>query len=287
MSSQQPSTPRGTSDECHRTRHDRPGPRLLGHAPELGGLDRPLRGQGLHRARPGLSRLRGRGRGAQRRSDPDRRPPGARRSSSTSRRSSATLDRRRSSSGHSAGGAFTQILLDHGYGAAGVAINSAPTEGVQVVPATQIKSTFPVLKNPANHHKAVGLHARAVDVRVHQHLHRGAVAGDLRALPRSRRRVGSCGTACSPTSSPATRAPGSTTRTTTGRRCCSSRATRTTSCRRAIQQSNAKHYKSDTITEIKEFEGPHLLPMADGWEEVADYALEWALEHAVDAADPA
>src|SRR4029078_9363412 len=28
--------------------------------------------------------------------------------------------------GHSAGGAFTQILLDHGFGAAGVAINSAP-----------------------------------------------------------------------------------------------------------------------------------------------------------------
>ena len=35
--------------------------------------------------------------------------------------------------GHSAGGAFMQILLDHGFGAAGVAINSAPTEGVAVV----------------------------------------------------------------------------------------------------------------------------------------------------------
>jgi pimeloyl-ACP methyl ester carboxylesterase len=48
-----------------------------------------------------------------------------------------------------------------------------------------------------------------------------------------------------------------------------------------IQQSNAKHYKSDTVTEVKEFTGPHLLPMADGWEAVADYALDWALEHAV------
>jgi hypothetical protein len=47
-----------------------------------------------------------------------------------------------------------------------------------------------------------------------------------------------------------------------------------------IQQSNAKHYKSDTVTEVKEFPGPHLLPMADGWEEVADYALTWALEQA-------
>ena len=58
--------------------------------------------------------------------------------------------------GHSAGGAFTQILLDHGYGAVGVAINSAPTEGVPVVPLSQVRSTFPVLKNPANHHRAVG-----------------------------------------------------------------------------------------------------------------------------------
>ena len=28
--------------------------------------------------------------------------------------------------------------------------------------------------------------------------------------------------------------------------------------------SNAKHYKSDTVTEVKEFEGPHLLPAQDG-----------------------
>ena len=59
--------------------------------------------------------------------------------------------------GHSAGGVFTQVLLDHGYGAAGVAINSAPTEGVKVVPLSQVKSTFPVLRNPANRHRAVGL----------------------------------------------------------------------------------------------------------------------------------
>ena len=57
--------------------------------------------------------------------------------------------------GHSAGGAFVQLLLDRGYGAVGVAINSAPTEGVRVTPLSQLKSTFPVLKNPANRHRAV------------------------------------------------------------------------------------------------------------------------------------
>ena len=35
--------------------------------------------------------------------------------------------------GHSAGGVFVQLLLDHGFGAAGVAIDSAPTEGVKTV----------------------------------------------------------------------------------------------------------------------------------------------------------
>ena len=47
-------------------------PRLLGDAPQLGALDRPLRGQGLPRARARLPRLRGRGRGAERRPVADR-----------------------------------------------------------------------------------------------------------------------------------------------------------------------------------------------------------------------
>jgi len=58
--------------------------------------------------------------------------------------------------GHSFGGALTQILLARGLGAAGVAINSAPTEGVRVNPPSQIRSLFPALSNPANRHKAVG-----------------------------------------------------------------------------------------------------------------------------------
>ncbi len=57
--------------------------------------------------------------------------------------------------GHSFGGALVQILLDHGFGAAGVAIDSVPTEGVLTLPISQIKATFPVLDNPANRHRAV------------------------------------------------------------------------------------------------------------------------------------
>ena len=50
--------------------------------------------------------------------------------------------------GHSAGGAFTQILLDHGFGAAGVALNSAPTEGVRVVAAVAGEVDVPGAEEP-------------------------------------------------------------------------------------------------------------------------------------------
>ena len=78
--------------------------------------------------------------------------------------------------GHSLGGMLTQLLLDRGCGAAGVAIDSAPTEGVRVEPASQIKSLFPVLKNPANRHKAVGFTPERVPLRLRQHAERGGVA---------------------------------------------------------------------------------------------------------------
>ena len=55
-----------------------------------------------------------------------------------------------------------------------------------------------------------------------------------------------------------------------------------------VQRSNAKHYKSNTITEVVEFPGrSHLMPAQEGWEEVADRALEWALAHAGQTRDGA
>ena len=49
----------------------------------------------------------------------------------------------------------------------------------------------------------------------------------------------------------------------------------------SVQRSNVKNYKGDTVTEIREYPGyAHLLPAQEGWEEIADFALEWALAHA-------
>ena len=149
---------------------------------------------------------------------------------------------------------FTQILLDHGFGAAGVAINSAPTEGVKVVPLSQVKATFPVLKNPANRHKAVGFtleqwhyaftntfseeESRALYERYHIPASGAIFWGSALANIQPGHEdtyvdydnddrapllfiSGSEDHLMPPT----------------------------------IQQSNAKHYKSDTVTEVKEYEG--------------------------------
>jgi hypothetical protein len=49
----------------------------------------------------------------------------------------------------------------------------------------------------------------------------------------------------------------------------------------SVQASNAKHYKGPgTLTEHETYEGrPHLMVAGQGWEEIADHALEWALAH--------
>jgi pimeloyl-ACP methyl ester carboxylesterase len=55
--------------------------------------------------------------------------------------------------GHSFGGLVTQILLDRGLGAAGVAVDPAAPKGVLVLPPAQLRVASIALKNPANRHK--------------------------------------------------------------------------------------------------------------------------------------
>jgi pimeloyl-ACP methyl ester carboxylesterase len=59
--------------------------------------------------------------------------------------------------GHSFGGAFVQLLLGRGFGAAGVGVASATVKGVPDLPLSTIRATFPVLRNPFNRGKAVPL----------------------------------------------------------------------------------------------------------------------------------
>jgi non-heme chloroperoxidase len=59
--------------------------------------------------------------------------------------------------GHSFGGLLTQILAGRGVSAASVAIDPAPFRGVLPLPISALKSSSPVLGNPANHGRAVPL----------------------------------------------------------------------------------------------------------------------------------
>ncbi|MFI5658606.1 alpha/beta hydrolase [Streptomyces sp. NPDC051684] len=182
--------------------------------------------------------------------------------------------------GHSAGGVFVQLLLDRGHGAAGVAICSAPTEGVAVLPLTQLKSAFPVLKNPANRHRPVGLTFE----QWHYAFTNTFPEEESRALY-ERYAIPASG-AIFWESALATLRPGHQSTHVdyhNGSRAplLFMSAEKDHLMPPKVQQSNARHYKSAALTEIREFPGmPHLLPAAPGWEDVADQALDWALAHA-------
>lgn len=189
--------------------------------------------------------------------------------------------------GHSAGGAFVQILLDHGYGAAGVAINSAATEGVKVVPLSQARSTFPVLKNPANRHKAVAFS--------HEQWHyafTNTFGQDTSRALYERYAIPASGGILWD-SVLANLKPGRHETYVDYRNDARAPLLFIAGAEDhlmppAVQRSNAKHYTSNTITEVKEYPGrAHLMPLQEGWEEIADYALSWAVNHAVDGPRPA
>ncbi len=183
--------------------------------------------------------------------------------------------------GHSMGGLLTQILLDHGYGAAGVAIDSVPAEGIKVVPVSQIRSVFPILRNPANRMKAVGFtpeqfhyaFANTLSEEESQEVY------DRYHIPAPGRLVWG-GVLANFT-------PGHQDTYVDFRN--EDRAPllfiageEDNLMPPAVNESNVKHYRhTKSVTDYKEFPGrSHYIVGQEGWEEVADYALEWAVENA-------
>src|SRR4051812_2906543 len=68
-----------------------------------------------------------------------------------------TLDRKPAVIGHSFGEILTQIIAGRGLSAAAVAVDPAPFRGVLPLPIAALKSSKPVLGNPANYNRAVPL----------------------------------------------------------------------------------------------------------------------------------
>ena len=135
-----------------------------------------------------------------------------------------------------------------------------------MVPLSQIKATFPVLKNPANRHRAVGFtfeqwnHAftntfseeRSRELYERYHVPAsGSIFWESAFATVTPGHQGSYVNYKNDARAPLLFISGSEDHLMPP----------------SIQRSNAKHYTSDTITEVREFEGPHLLPAREGWEE--------------------
>ena len=182
--------------------------------------------------------------------------------------------------GHSFGGLFTQILVDRGLGSAGVAIDSAPAKGVLGLPFSTLKVSLPFTINPFNLNKVGALSEGQFHYAFGNLLseeeskkayERYAVPGPDHVLfqasvanfnPRSATAVNFHNDDRPPLLMIAGGkdhiVPASTTK------------------------ANFNLYKkSKALTDYKEFpERSHFTLGQAGWKEVADYALNWAVEHA-------
>lgn len=186
------------------------------------------------------------------------------------------LDRPPVIMGHSFGGLVTVLLLDRGLGAAGVAISPAPVKGVLRLPPAQVRAVFPVLGNPANRKRTVELtpkqfhfafthtmpedEARAAYDRYHvpgpgRPIFQAAFANfNPRAVTKADFHKDDRPPLLVMGNEKDHTVPASVSKEAAGRL-----------------------GKSKAVVDYKEFPGrPHLTAGAPGWEEVADYALEWA-----------
>ena len=180
--------------------------------------------------------------------------------------------------GHSFGGAFTQILLDRGVGAVGVGLASATVKGVLDLPLSTLKSSWPALK-PGTKGHAVPLtpeefhyaftntltpqDSQAVFERYHVPaatlvLREGAFANFHREPPTKVdfHRQGRAPMLLIAFGEDHVIPP------------------------KAARHNEEKYDDAASITEFKLFEGRPHFPGVPGWEEVADYSLAWAVEHA-------
>lgn len=181
--------------------------------------------------------------------------------------------------GHSFGGIMTQLLVDRGLGAAGVVIDSAPTEGVRTQPPSQVKSLLPILTRWSNRHKAAGFTPEQWHYAFTNTLDdaESRAVYDRYAIPAPGAWVFRYGVF-------ANLLPGhQETWVDYGR---SDRAPLLFIAGgadhimpAAVNKSNARKYrKSGAVTDFHEFPGrSHWTCGEPGWEAVADHALDWAV----------
>ena len=183
--------------------------------------------------------------------------------------------------GHSFGGLVVQALLDRGLGACGVAIASAPIKGIWKLPYSTIRVVTPQLINPRNNHRCVPLtpaqfqyafmntSSREESFRIYQ---RYAVPGPDHVLFQTELANFNPFAETAVNVKRNNRAPllmiaGSQDHVVPP----------------TVVKANVRAYRHSTATtEYKEFaDRTHFIIGQSGWEEVANYALDWVRDQEV------
>lgn len=182
--------------------------------------------------------------------------------------------------GHSFGGTFAQILIDRGVGAAGVAIDGAVVRGIRDLPLSTLRSTAHVLANPFNRGKAVPFSEKHFRYAFGNTLDATAsrAAWERYAVPAAARVLFEGAIANLNPKTPFRVDWGNTARA--PMLFIGGGADHVVPAK-VSRKLAAKAGKAGAVTAYKEFPGrSHFTAGEPGWEEVADFALTWATEHA-------
>jgi len=182
--------------------------------------------------------------------------------------------------GHSFGGLITQLLLNRGLGASAVAISPAQIKGVYVLPLAQAKVASVALKNPANRHKTQMLTPEEFHYGFTNTLtlEESKPIYDRLAVPGPGRPLFEAAFA-----NFTPHAVTMVNRHNSSRAPLLFLANGKDHTVPAVSTRAAYHIQKKTgaLTELKEYiDRSHYTFAQDGWEEVADYCLDWAVRNA-------
>jgi non-heme chloroperoxidase len=185
--------------------------------------------------------------------------------------------------GHSFGGLIVQSLMGESLGVAGVALDPAQIRGVLPLPIAQLRSALPALSNPLNRRKALTLtesqfrygFANAVSEAESKQLY------DAWMIPSPARPLFEAALA---NVNPHTPAKVDTHNKTRGPLLLIS-GTQDHTVPDVVTRSAYKLYRHSTaVTELRQIDRGHSLPVDSGWREVADIAMNWLVAQGVSGA---
>ena len=188
--------------------------------------------------------------------------------------------------GHSFGGLIVQMLLDRGLGAAGVSLDGTVPKGILALPLSVLRAASPVLGNPFNYWRTVMLTFEQFRYAFANTMGEAAAreAYEHHAIPGPGRPIFQAAFA--------NFVPNAAT---TINRCNRSRpplllvsGNEDHLVPAVLNRTNHHLYAgSGAVTEYREFVGrSHLLIMQEGWQEVAEFAVNWATAKAASTPAP-